>query len=137
MGGTWLYQAIPETDGGYSLVGASGGQAPFGDAVNYGPGGSHPVSSPVVGVASTPSRMGYWYAESNGGVLAFGEANFYGSMGGGSLNEPIVGMAATPDGNGYWLVAADGGIFTFGDAAFHGSGTSSSGRPFVELTATT
>ena len=76
---------------------------------------------PIVGMASTPSRDGYWLVASDGGIFTFGDATFLGSTGAIRLAEPIVGMAPTPTGRGYWLVARDGGIFTFGDAVFRGS----------------
>ena len=86
-----------------------------------GPPGGVMLNKPVVGVAATPDRGGYWLVASDGGVFSFGDAAFYGSTGGTPLNKPVVGMAATPRGGGYWLVASDGGIFSFGDAGFYGS----------------
>ena len=83
-------------------------------------GGKH-LNAPIVGMAPTADRGGYWLVASDGGIFAFGDAAFHGSMGGKRLDKPVVGMAATSDGKGYWLVASDGGIFAFGDAAFHGS----------------
>jgi hypothetical protein len=79
------------------------------------------ITSPIVGMAVTPSGNGYWEVGSDGNVYPEGDAVNYGSMAGTKLNQPIVGMAVTPSGNGYWLVAADGGIFNFGDAMFYGS----------------
>ncbi|MGE0795932.1 MAG: PQQ-dependent sugar dehydrogenase, partial [Acidimicrobiia bacterium] len=73
-----------------------------------------------VGLAATPSGVGFWLVARDGGIFAFGGARFHGSTGAIRLNQPIVGMAATPGGGGYWLAAADGGIFAFGDAGYHG-----------------
>ncbi len=95
------------------------------------------VRAPVVGMAATPSGVGYWMVASDGGIFSFGDARFHGSEGGAQLNKPIVGMAATPDGKGYWLVAADGGVFSFGDAQFHGStGSLTLNKPIVGMAAT-
>ena len=80
-----------------------------------------PLSKPIVGIASTPSGVGYWLVASDGGIFTFGDAPFLGSTGDIRLNQPVVGMAATASGGGYWMVARDGGIFTFGDAPFLGS----------------
>ena len=79
------------------------------------------LSQPIVGMAVTPTGLGYWLVAADGGVFAYGDAGFHGSMGSIPLNQPIVGIAATPSGIGYWLVASDGGIFAYGDAGFHGS----------------
>jgi hypothetical protein len=92
----------------------------FGSAVEQDAVEDRP-SSPVVGVAPTPSGAGYWLATADGGVVAFGDATSHGSAAGQGLSGPIVGMAPTPSGEGYWLVAADGGVFAFGDAPFEGS----------------
>jgi hypothetical protein len=87
----------------------------------YGDMSGKALNKPIKGIASTPSRRGFWLYATDGGVFAFGDAQFYGSMGGRPLNSPIVSMAGTPTGRGYWQFAADGGVFAFGDAAFYGS----------------
>jgi hypothetical protein len=79
------------------------------------------LSSPVVGMAATPTGNGYWLTTARGAVEDFGTAAFYGSMLDHSLNAPISHIVATPTGGGYWLVAQDGGTFSFGDAYFYGS----------------
>ncbi|MEO6713499.1 MAG: hypothetical protein ABIM89_08745, partial [Mycobacteriales bacterium] len=78
-------------------------------------------SVPIVGMAATPSGLGYWLVAGDGGVFSFGDAPFYGSAANIALAKPIVGMAATRSGRGYWLVGADGGVFSYGDAQFYGS----------------
>ena len=90
-------------------------------ATFHGSTGGLRLNRPIVGMAATPSGLGYWLVASDGGIFTFGDAGFYGSTGGLVLNQPIVGMAPTPSGHGYWLVASDGGIFSFGDARFFGS----------------
>jgi uncharacterized protein YkwD len=79
------------------------------------------TSSPIIGLAATPSGGGYWQVGFDGGIVTAGDAPFLGSMNGTPLARPVVGMAATTSGNGYWLTASDGGIFNFGDARFFGS----------------
>ena len=96
-----------------------------------------PAGDPVMGMAATPSGLGYWLVGSDGGVFTFGDARFFGSMGGTALSQPVVGMAATLDGGGYWLVASDGGVFSFGDAVFYGStGAIHLAQPVVGMAAT-
>ena len=83
--------------------------------------GGTPLNAPVVGMAATADRRGYWLVASDGGVFNFGDANFYGSAGNQRLSSPIVGMAPTPTGKGYWLVVGNGEIFNYGDAGSWGS----------------
>ncbi len=83
----------------------------FGGASDLGSTAGGPLSSPLVGMASTRAGQGYWLVATDGGVFGFGNAPFFGSAGGTRLSRPIVGIAATPSGNGYWLVGSDGGIF--------------------------
>jgi hypothetical protein len=78
------------------------------------------LAAPVVGIAATPSEMGWYLAARDGGVFTFGDAHFSGSLGSVRLAAPIVGITARFDG-GYWLVGADEGIFTFGGAPFLGT----------------
>ncbi|HLF99104.1 MAG TPA: hypothetical protein VI916_01445, partial [Acidimicrobiia bacterium] len=81
-----------------------------------------------VGMASTPTGLGYWLLLADGNVYTFGDAGFFGSMS--TLRDAglhidaaavIVALAATPTGLGYWLVDDRGGVYTFGDAGFFGS----------------
>jgi hypothetical protein len=119
---------------GYRFVGSDGGVFDYGNYPFCGSTGNLQLSQPVVGMASTPDKGGYWLAAADGGVFAFGDANFYGSMGGSALSAPIVGIAAAPFGNGYWLVASDGGVFAFGSSFFYGSmGGSALSAPIVGM----
>ncbi|MFN8037430.1 MAG: hypothetical protein U0V73_16035 [Acidimicrobiia bacterium] len=88
---------------GYWLVASDGGIFTFGDASYYtasfplpfyGSTGAVHLNQPIVGMASTPTGMGYWLVASDGGIFAFGDAPFFGSTGAIHLNQPIVGMAA-------------------------------------------
>jgi hypothetical protein len=120
---------------------AQAGEVPdvvaFGSATDHGATEAGRLSSPVVGMAATPTGRGYWQVARDGGIFSFGDARFLGSMGGQRLSQPIVGMAATPSGGGYWLVARDGGIFSFGDARFLGSmGGQRLSQPIVGMAAT-
>ena len=56
------------------------------------------LTSPVVGMASTPSGLGYWLFAADGGVFSFGDARFLGSTGNIRLNQPMVAAASTPTG---------------------------------------
>ncbi len=112
--------AIAGAPGGNWTVTSDGTvSAPAGQ--NYGGLGGVHLHAPIVGIAPTLDRRGYWLVASDGGVFTFGDARYFGSMGGKPLAAPVVGIAAAPDGNGYWLAARDGGVFTFGSAKFRGS----------------
>ena len=87
----------------------------------YGGMGGRNLNAPIVGMAGTPSRHGYWQVSGDGGVFAFGDASYFGSAASTHLNAAIVGIAGTSDGKGYWLVGADGGVFAYGDARYQGS----------------
>ncbi len=80
-----------------------------------------PIDSPVVAIAYTPDRQGYWLAQANGGVIPVGDAPEVGNLRSLTLRSPIVGAAATRDRTGLYLVAADGGVFALGSAPFKGS----------------
>jgi hypothetical protein len=148
MGGKPLAKPIVEItptpdDGGYWLVATDGGVFGFGDAGYFGSpgcvkpskacGGSNSFTDhAIVGLASTPTGLGYWMVDANADVFAFGDATYFGSAGcvdptkpcGGSnsfTNSGIVAMTPTPSGHGYWLVAHHGSLYAFGDAGFNGS----------------
>ncbi len=105
--------------GNWSVTSNGAVTAPVGQ--NYGGLDRVALHAPIVGIAPTADRRGYWLVASDGGVFTFGDARYFGSMGGKPLAAPVVGIAAAPDGNGYWLGASDGGVFTFGSAKFRGS----------------
>ena len=108
------------------------------EAGHYGDMNGQRLNQPIVGMAPTPTGLGYWLVASDGGMFTFGDARFLGSTGAIALNKPIVAMAATPTGNGYWLAASDGGLFTFGDAKFLGSmGATPLNQPVVGMVPTT
>ena len=84
---------------GYYEVASDGGIFAF-DAPFQGSMGGKPLNAPIVSMAATPDRKGYWLVGADGVISALGDAGYYGSMGGTVLNQPVVGMAATPDGKG-------------------------------------
>jgi hypothetical protein len=124
---------------GYRMVNGRGEVAAFGWECRLGDpfGEGLTLARPIVGLAATASKAGYWLVASDGGIFGYGDALFHGSTGGIPLFRPMVGMAATPTGRGYWLVASDGGVFAYGDAAFFGStGGLALNRPIVGMAAT-
>src|SRR4051812_14616097 len=95
------------------------GEIPEGAVVAFGDAVTIPSASveDLVGLASTPSGLGWWATSSTGSVTAAGDAVPAGGVPSTTvLSGPIVGMAADPGGGGYWLVGRDGGVFSFGAA---------------------
>ncbi len=122
---------------GYWIAGAAGAVHAIGAAPFLGDAQAARLTSPIRGMAPTPTQKGYWLLGGDGGIFAFGDAAFWGSTGAIKLNKPVVGMSSTPTGRGYWLVASDGGIFAFGDAAFWGStGAIKLNKPVVGMAPT-
>lgn len=120
---------------GLWIVSSRGTVYAFGQARRFAPRSSRTVESPVVAIAATPDRKGYWLVHADGAVYEFSDAVFHGSPK--SLRRPIAGMAPTPSGLGYWLVASNGRAFAFGDATPHGSlGPKGTGRTIVGISAT-
>ncbi|MGH2687784.1 MAG: hypothetical protein ACRDKW_03115, partial [Actinomycetota bacterium] len=74
----------------YWMVASDGGVFAFGDAGFHGSTGAIALARPIVGMAPTPSGLGYWMVASDGGVFAFGDAPFPGSAGSLGLTKPIV-----------------------------------------------
>ena len=71
---------------------ADGGMFTFGDAGFFGSTGAVILNQPIVGMARTPSGLGYWLVASDGGIFTFGDARFAGSTGKLKLNAPIVSL---------------------------------------------
>lgn len=92
---------------GYAIVMQDGEVLTFGDAPNFGSGGSNGYR--VVGIAPSTSPTGrvtgYWVVNSHGTVTAFGAAPHLGNDHGG---QRVVGIAALPGNRGYETVGWTG-----------------------------
>jgi hypothetical protein len=113
---------------GYRMVGQDGGVFDFGGAGYYGslPHKNIVPATPVVGMASTPSGLGYWLVTQGGHVYPFGDAKTY-SAHSGTPSASIVAIVPTADGKGYWLIGDNGIIWRYGDAANYKDKTGLSG----------
>jgi hypothetical protein len=121
---------------GYRLGAADGGVFSYGTSRYFGSTGDVALRAPMVGLAGTADRGGYWEVARDGGVFSFGDAGFHGSAADRPLQAPVVGMAADPATGGYWLVSADGGVFSY-DAPFLGSAANRALRaPVVGMAST-
>ncbi|MGO9912323.1 MAG: Ig-like domain repeat protein, partial [Acidimicrobiales bacterium] len=103
---------------GYRMVGQDGGVFDFGGAGYYGslPHENIVPATPVVGMASTPTGLGYWLVTQGAHVYPFGDAKTY-SADSGTPTASIVAIVPTADGKGYWLMADNGTVWRYGDAA--------------------
>jgi hypothetical protein len=127
--GSQVTGMVPDPDGyGYWMVTNDGWFMTFEE--NFyapSPGASNTRKTPVVAVATDPTRSGWGNQTGWAPVTAGGEVLAYGSWGGfgapdpGKLTAPIVDIAPTPTGRGWTLVDTAGGVYPFGDATFHGA----------------
>jgi len=77
-----------------------------------------PAEGPgFVGVAISPSGLGYWRVDAEGGVEANGDADFHGEPD--EVNAVVKGLVPTSDGDGYWIYTAAGRVYDFGSANHH------------------
>jgi len=81
---------------------APGQVGAFGHAPDLGGPGTH-LAAPIVGIAPSPTRGGYWLVGADGGVFAFGDASFFGSLAGTEPSGTEVAGLASAGGRGYWL----------------------------------
>ena len=134
---TVRYSVKRPTTKGYRVADSAGGVHGFG-LPTYGDLRGRHLAAPIVAMAPSPNRRGYWLLGRDGGVFGFGDAPFYGSTGGIHLNQPVVGMTPPVTGGGYWLVArATAGSSRSATPRFYGStGAIHLNRPIVGMAAT-
>jgi len=108
--------ATASSRGGYrsSRAGADGVPGRFMSDVSSATGR---VATPLVGIASTPTGLGYWLLGFDGGVFAFGDARFEGSaVGAIARGSGAAAIVPSASGAGYWVLGTDGLVLSFGDA---------------------
>ena len=68
-------------DGPGLLVGGrpTAGSSPSATPPSTAPPAPSTLTKPIVGMAATPTGLGYWLVGSDGGIFTFGDALFYGS----------------------------------------------------------
>ena len=55
------------------------GCSPSATPAFYGSAGAVALNQPIVGMARTPRRHGYWLVAADGGVFTYGDARFFGA----------------------------------------------------------
>ncbi len=125
------------TIAGYLTVSDDGTVTAHGTARHFGDRNASGVSSPVVGIAATPTGAGYWIATSDGTVYRFGDATTEGAIKSTQFQANVVAIAATKVGKGFWLATDDGAVYAFGAAQSYGSATNHQlTSPIVDMVAT-
>jgi hypothetical protein len=112
---------------GYLIVTARGAVATFGGAGFAGDLAATPAA-PVLGVATTADRRGYWLLSADGAVHAFGDATHRAA----ARSMPgAVAIAGDPVTGGYWTVDAPGDLRAVGAPVFARPVLAPGGSPVV------
>lgn len=82
---------------------------------------THVLSTPIVGVASSPKGIGSWVVTEDGQVQIVGNVLSYGSVPPRRAKNKVVGIASDESGTGYWIATSTGKVYGFGDAKSRGS----------------
>jgi hypothetical protein len=101
---------------GLSLVDSAGRVTVAGSAPNYGSIATRGPGAPVVGMALTLDRRGYYLATRDGAIETFGDARNQGSIAPRDISAAggTAGVAVDSTTGGYWLVDANGAVYGFG-----------------------
>jgi hypothetical protein len=62
----------------------------------YGSKAGAKLATPIVGVAMTPTGLGYYLVSARGNIYNFGDARFFGSPVHVAIGSPITSIAMTP-----------------------------------------
>ena len=103
--------AVVNNSGARYVVYASGRLRVLGGARHRGDLSRIPLVKPIVGMALTLSKNGYWMVAKDGGIFAYGDARFYGT---GSQRQFSTAAAIAPNGRHYYILDARGGTLCRG-----------------------
>ena len=104
---------------GYREVGSDGTVYASGTALSLGSTAPYHPAAPIVAMAATSDRKGYWLVAADGGVFCFGDAPFAGSLASWS-DFGEVSISPAGEGDGYLIALSDGMVVPFGSAVFEG-----------------
>lgn len=117
---------------GIDVAGTTGTVAVGGSARGFGSTSRAKAGAPIVGMALTPDRQGYYLATKKGRVLTFGDARNQGSLRShGSAN--AVGIAVDATTGGYWVTRSDGTVTGFGAPNLGSVTTTTATGPVVAI----
>ena len=77
-----------------------------------GRGFDHAVDD-IVGIAPTPTKLGYWIVEANGGLFAFGDAHPFGRP---TFSGVVRAVFSNPKAQGFLLISTSGALIPVGTA---------------------
>jgi hypothetical protein len=118
---------------GLTAVDAAGQVTAKGSAHTFG---SVSHAAPIVGMALTPDRHGYYLVTRTGQVLTFGDARNLGSLPSGSGGTaPVIGIAVDPVTGGYWIARSNGSVVGVGAPSLGSFGLTSATGAAVRLVA--
>jgi len=104
-----------------------------GSARDYPPASAERPGAPVVGMALTPDRHGYYLVTQKGQTLTFGDAHSRGSVPAGAGN--VIGIALDVTTGGYWIARANGTVYGFDAPRLGSFATTASSGPVVAIAA--
>jgi hypothetical protein len=103
--------AVVNDSGARYVVYAGGRLRALGGARHRGDLSGVSLAKPIVGMALTPSKNGYWMVASDGGMFAFGDARFLGT---GNQRQYSTAASIAPNGSHYYILDARGGTLCRG-----------------------
>jgi hypothetical protein len=103
--------AVVNDSGARYVVYAGGRLRALGGARHRGDLSGVSLAKPIVGMALTPSKNGYWMVASDGGIFAFGDARFLGT---GNQRQYSTAASIAPNGSHYYILDARGGTLCRG-----------------------
>lgn len=119
---------------GLDVVRSTGHVSVTGSAQFFGSASAAKAGAPIVGMALTPDRQGYYLVARNGRVLAFGDAHNRGSVPHSRSASSVVGIALDAATGGYWVAQSDGTVHAFGAPKTGSVTTTAASGPIVGIT---
>lgn len=118
---------------GLDVVRSTGSMTVSGSAQSFGSAKTSAASAPIVGMALTRDRQGYFLVAKNGKVTAFGDAHNQGSARDVNRSSSVVGIALDVTTGGYWIAESNGVVQSFGASRVKRVSTTSTSGPIVAI----
>ncbi|MGH9088371.1 MAG: hypothetical protein ACRDYZ_09710 [Acidimicrobiales bacterium] len=118
---------------GLDIPGTTGKVTAAGGAHSFGSTTAAKAGAPVVGMALTPDRQGYYLVTKKGHVLPFGDARMQGSVPTSTGASDVVGIALDHATGGYWVARSNGTVYAYGAPHLGNAATTSASGPVVAI----